>query len=138
MEPMMEALEIGLAGSPATLAAWSDLMSAEGYHVVATPLFTPPPAQSPRLWIAILDDHMQPGRVALWLRALATTVVLVTPHLKAAQALTRWVPGLVLICPAPAMRASLEDLITMSTSVNAGIATIAPPAAPLYRGSRPC
>jgi hypothetical protein len=134
----MDTLEIGLAGSPATLAAWSELITAEGYRVVATPIFTPPPAQSPHLWIAILDDHMQPGRAAIWLRALSATVVLVTPHLKAAQTLSRWVPGLAMVCSAPAVRESLEDLIVMSTSVCAGVATIAPATAPVYGGSGPC
>lgn len=134
----METLEIGLAGSPAALATWSELIAAEGYRVVPTPLFTPPPEQSPQLWIAILDDHMQPSRAAIWLRALDATVVLVTPHLKAAQALSRWVPGLAMICLPPTVRASLDDLIVMSTSVSAGVATIAPPTAPLYGGSSSC
>ena len=134
----MDTPEIGLAGSPATLEAWAALISAEGYDVVATPIFTPPPAQSPRLWIAILDDNMQPARAAIWLRALGATVVLITPHLKAAQTLTRWVPGLAMVCSAPTARASLDDLIVMSTSVSAGAATIAPSPAPLYGGSGSC
>lgn len=103
---------------------WAALIARRGYVTVPTLLRAPLPPTRIDGWFVILSPRTLPNRVALWLRALTSRIVLVTPHLTAGQHLASWVPSLSMVCDPAYAREGLADILALLPSLSSGVITL--------------
>ena len=118
-------MEIALAVSdPGTDDAWMELVARSG-RVRRVPLGSAVVRElEVSLWVVVLDVRHPPASLLFWLQQMRAPLLLVTPHLAAAQALSAQIPHLALVCdPRDALR-WMPDLVTMARTTVQGTALV--------------
>jgi hypothetical protein len=124
----MVAEAVGLATElPHVAREWAQLLYVRDIGVVHASVRGALPDASAGLWLVVLDARTVPSRAGLWLRQLPERVVLVTPHLHAAQGLASWVPSLRLVCAPPYARSCIGDVLALARSLSGGVVALTGP-----------
>lgn len=116
----MNGLTVGVAVTPYLQRDWLTLAWQSGVRPVGFALHQEVQGWEPGCWLVVLDPRHSPVPLKFWLKQLTAPLVLVTPHLVAAQTLCSWVPRLSVICQPMRAAAILADLLHMAPTVTSG------------------
>ncbi len=115
-----------VASAPAPAEEWRRIVAATGASPISVALGErPAPTTTTQAcevgaWVVVLDTRQTPMKQGFWLRTLSAPIILVTPHLIAAQALASLVPDLRVICPPLRAAAHMSDLLAVALASTGG------------------
>jgi hypothetical protein len=132
----MDERTLGVVTSPSLQHDWLKLARQAGADARGYLLHTALPRWQPDGWLVVLDPRQPPVPLTFWLTQLSAPVILVTPHLVAAQTLCGHGSTLTLLCDPLRAAADLADLLALALAVTSGTLVLTAPAAdPVLQGN---
>ena len=116
----MRSLTVAVSTPSYVRTDWCLRLAQAGHVILACALHSAMPHQRPDLWVVALDARHQPQRLSFWLQQLPVPLLLITPHLTAAELLCPRVPNLCLICHPLAAIDDLSAVVELAQAIRCG------------------